>query len=118
MGDILIILFIHWLFDFVFQTDKMALNKSKDNFWLTAHVITYLIGLVVMGLLIGFSGVNMTLFLLINFVSHWITDYGTSRLNSYLWKKEMRHWFFVSIGFDQFLHYAALLLTYNLMRVN
>jgi hypothetical protein len=51
----------------------------------------------------------------ITFIFHTITDYFTSRLNSKLWKKGDVHNFFVSIGFDQVLHYVQLFLTYKLL---
>lgn len=51
--------------------------------------------------------------LVINFILHWITDYFTSRVNSWLWQNERRHEFFVSIGFDQFIHYVCLFWTYE-----
>ena len=116
MKEALIILFLHWVFDFVFQTDKMALNKSKDNFWLSVHVAAYSVGVLWMGFLIGLTNWHLLIFWLLNAGLHWITDYGTSRLNSYLWKKDMRHWFFVSIGFDQLLHYTALFTTLEYLK--
>jgi len=56
-----------------------------------------------------------TLFFLITFVAHTITDYFTSRLNSKLWAEGKVHWFFVSIGFDQILHYIQLFSTYQIL---
>jgi uncharacterized protein DUF3307 len=35
------ILFIHFVADFIFQTDYMALNKSKNNLALVTHTIVY-----------------------------------------------------------------------------
>jgi hypothetical protein len=55
-------------------------------------------------------------FWLITFVCHTITDYFTSRLNSRLWAKGDVHNFFVSIGFDQVLHYVQLFTTYYLLK--
>lgn len=116
MKEALIILSLHWVFDFVFQTDKMALNKSKSGYWLTVHVSVYSVGLLWMAYLIGLTSVNIAAFWIFNAVLHWLTDWCTSRLNSYLWKKEMRHWFFVGIGFDQLLHYSALFITLELLK--
>jgi hypothetical protein len=53
----------------------------------------------------------------ITFVAHTATDYVTSRINARLWEEKKVHWFFVSIGFDQFLHYTQLLLTYHLLNL-
>ena len=41
MGFILYIMFLHWLADFVFQTDEMAKNKSTSWKWLFAHIAMY-----------------------------------------------------------------------------
>ena len=111
------IIFIHWIADFVLQTHEQAVNKSTDNWYLTKHVLTYTgMWMVFITIFLGFSNEyvfdnSVLWFLLITFVSHWITDYYTSRLNSYLWKKGDVHNFFVSVGFDQVLHYVQLFLT-------
>jgi hypothetical protein len=113
----LIILFIHWVADFVCQTHWQATNKSKDNEALTWHVIYYstiwLISCTIYCMITG--NWLMILFPLITFICHWITDYFTSRLNSKLWAKGDVHNFFVSVGFDQFLHFAQLFLTFQLL---
>jgi len=41
---------------------------------------------------------------------HFPVDYVTSRLNSKLYKAGKNHEFFVSIGFDQWLHFLTILL--------
>lgn len=111
---ILLILFVHFVADFILQTDEMAINKSKSNQWLTIHVAAYMAGFILMT--VWFIESQYWLhWILLNGALHWITDYFTSRLNSYLWKKEMRHWFFVGIGADQFIHYACLLISYQLL---
>jgi hypothetical protein len=58
----------------------------------------------------------LSLFVWITFLSHTIQDYFTSRLNSRLWAKGDTHNFFVSIGWDQVLHYTQLLLTYYYLK--
>jgi hypothetical protein len=56
------------------------------------------------------------LFVLITFIAHTITDYFTSRLNSKLWQQGKVHNFFISVGFDQVLHYIQLFTTYYLLK--
>lgn len=134
------IIFIHWIADFVLQTDQQATKKSTSNYWLTAHVSTYACTwffacLFYCAYLDGFNwtqrGVNLVfVFPTITFVCHWITDYCTSRLNTKLLPKKEEHPtdkgyfkqvggnvhnFFVSIGFDQILHYVQLVLTFQLL---
>lgn len=115
---VLWILFIHWIADFVLQTDKQAKMKSSNNWYLLAHTSIYA---VTTHAFWGFimpaeSGFELFIYgVLITFVVHTITDYITSRLNSYLWKKGDVHNFFVSIGLDQFLHFIQLIFTYKIL---
>lgn len=116
------IILIHWVADFVLQTDNQAKGKSTSWKWLLSHTGTYsLVWLVVIYFLFpadwNFSqrGLYSVYFAAITFVCHTITDYFTSRLNSRLWKAGKIHEFFVSIGFDQVLHYGQLFLTFYLL---
>ena len=104
MLPIIGLIWLHFITDFLCQTDQMALNKSTSNKWLGIHVLTY------SSLFFLFFGWK---FALINGIGHFITDWITFRATSYLWKKEERHWFFVVIGFDQAIHMTTLLLTYK-----
>jgi hypothetical protein len=101
---LLLLVWVHTIADFVFQTDKMAINKSSSNRWLTLHVWVYILPFMV---LFGPS------FAAVNFLLHWATDYVSSRMTSKLWKAGKRHAFFVVIGIDQALHMTALILTYH-----
>lgn len=109
---ILTILFIHWVADFICQSHEMSLKKSKSNWWLSYHVGVYS---TVTGL--GWLVFNQSWLILsmigITFVTHWITDYFTSRWTSKLYAKGDIHNFFVVVGLDQFIHYTTLLLTYK-----
>jgi len=116
---VLFILFIHWVSDFLCQTDWMAQNKSKNWKALLVHTMVYSTIFMVIGHFYGIFIENIWFgmqFGAITFICHTITDYFTSRLNSKLWKEQKVHWFFVSVGFDQLLHYTQLLLTYQLLQ--
>lgn len=117
---VLAIILIHWLADFVLQTDKQAKGKSKNWTDLLSHTGIYSLIWLIPSLIIFFNqseiGIIKALsFILITFVCHTITDYFTSRLNSKLWSEGKVHNFFVSVGFDQVLHYVQLLLTYYIL---
>ena len=122
--DVLIILFVHWVGDFVLQTDWEARNKSKNNVALTHHVLTYSTTVsIFVGFLLRFNGLPsmdaMTLtfmFWVATVFCHWITDYFTSRINAKLLEQKNFHTFFICIGADQFLHFAQLLGTFYLLR--
>lgn len=120
--EIFSILGIHWFADFVMQTDKQAKGKSKNWNDLLSHTFNYsLMWLIPIIFLFPKDWttsqyvLNSLLFGSITFVCHTITDYFTSRLNSRLWSEGKVHNFFVSVGFDQYLHYIQLFLTYYLL---
>ena len=107
--------FLHWVFDFHLQTDKMAKEKSTCNIALLDHVWVYTWGINIMMLVNSqyFSGwFNMVAFVLVNAVLHFVTDWITSRASSALWKDGKVHEFFVCIGFDQFCHHVTLFGTF------
>lgn len=112
-------LFIHWVADFILQTDAQAKGKSTDNGFLVSHTAIYsTVWWFCVSLFCLFTGQQLVLaviFAAITWLAHTVTDYYTSRLNSYLWKKGDVHNFFVSVGFDQVLHYVQLILTWILI---
>ena len=124
MDTILYIMFLHFLGDFVFQTDKMAQGKAHSLKWLLFHILTYgsilLIGLgthsyysimyfpeVLSGIL-AYVASNVGL--------HMLIDFFTSKITSYYWAKKKTHEFFVVIGLDQFLHFLCLYLTLGVLK--
>lgn len=98
---LLFIVWLHFVGDFIIQTDKMALNKSKSWFWLLAHAVTYGLPLF----LVGWK------WAILNAAAHFAVDAVTSRINSKLWAAGQRHWFFVCVGFDQAIHMSVLFWT-------
>jgi len=104
------LLLAHWVGDFVLQTQWQATNKSRNLGALTLHVATYSAVLLVAAvILLGpWRGLAFTL---ANAGLHFATDYVTSRLSAKYWARQEWHAFFVMVGFDQFLHQAALAAT-------
>lgn len=99
---IILILILHFIADFILQCDRVAVRKSKKWNVLAEHSLIYSLPF----LLIGWQ------YALLNSLLHFMVDAVTSRIASYLWQKNERHWFFTTIGFDQMIHLIILFSTY------
>ncbi len=124
---VIAILFIHWFLDFVLQTDEEAKNKSKSFSHLISHTYTYSLGWYFPVLILFVINNESTMvnyvtasmmFCIVTLTLHTLTDYYTSKLNTRLLEAKRTHDFFVSVGFDQWLHYLQLFITFQLISDN
>jgi hypothetical protein len=102
LSTITLVLFTHWVADFVLQSNWMAQGKSKTYLPLISHVAVYTLVLALIH----------PLWAIVNGILHLVVDYFTSRISSKLYAKGDIHNFFVVIGLDQFIHVITLLTTY------
>jgi len=133
---IVLVFLAHFVADFPMQTRTMAENKSTSWKWLSSHIAAYTVTMMLLGLLFvsvsllsdamfdkAFIDVHLNfihswfLFCMINGLLHFFTDAITSRCTTYFYKKGDTHTFFTVIGFDQFIHAATLILTYEWIMV-
>lgn len=112
LSDIIVILFCHFVGDFIMQTDRIAQQKGSSNLVLWLHVLTYMLPVMVGGFMLRGLDANVMVWVCTNGLLHFGQDYLTVRLNKKL-KERSNHWFFVGIGADQFFHYWILLATYQ-----
>lgn len=122
---------VHTFADFIMQAEQWAVNKSKSNKALLAHVSTYSVVWFLPMIAIfanEIPGKQDTLyfqlsaiFCFVTFCVHFVTDWITSRIVS---KKFANKEFgssipnfgvFTIIQFDQMFHYAQLFLTFHLL---
>jgi len=126
---LLTILMVHWLLDFIIQTDEQAKSKWHSNEALLSHTGIYAGGWFFAAVFMLMSGStdakgNTTdayfiwyalVVAGITFVAHTVTDYITSRESHKYFAKMDTHNGFIIIGFDQILHYVQLYLTFKLL---
>lgn len=99
MNDVILLFWLHFIGDFLLQSDYMALNKSKSVKALSFHCLAYSLPFLWFG----------WVYALWACILHFPIDYISSKVTSYFWKMKQRHWFFVTIGFDQAVHMTILL---------
>jgi hypothetical protein len=109
----IIIQFIHFIADFLCQSRKMANNKSKSVKWLSIHVFVYSLVTTIFWMVFTLNFYTLISIFFVTFLTHWCTDYCTSKLTTYFYGKNDLFAFFSVIGFDQFIHSTTLILTYN-----
>jgi hypothetical protein len=115
--QILILIFLHWVGDFLLQNTDMATNKSKSNIWLFKHVMSYSLVWIFAGVWF-FPPHLVVIFFFVTFIAHFTTDYYTSRWTNKLYANKKFYGFpafFSVIGLDQWLHYLQLILTYKFL---
>lgn len=113
MWYIILILFTHFMADFVFQNRDIANRKHNSTAAVVIHSLIYITCLfVVIGFPFAYLGFNFAAFILINGLFHFVVDWVTSRMAYYYHRRisgEKKFW--VTIGLDQFIHAAALIIS-------
>lgn len=132
-----ILIVIHYIADFMAQTEEMALGKSKSIKILLKHTGTYtLVFYVCFALWCAYQnhighitihdmGWDLRLFLFfpITFVFHTVIDYVSSRITARKFTKKEYYTgipnmgAFSIIGLDQVIHYGTLFLTYHFLTI-
>lgn len=117
--QILYILLIHWIADFIMQDEKWAINKSSKWKALISHTITYSLCWLTLFPFLSIS--RLGIFIVITFLFHTVTDYITSRIVKNLFEQQIygtsipNIGAFTIIGFDQLLHYIQLFITFYIL---
>jgi len=124
MSLITLLLFFHWIADFVVQSRSQAEGKSDSLQLLGVHCFTYTvtltIGLVISMLIVGivfsmpyqFSCIQLGLFFSLILFFHFLIDFITSKITKYFYMEGRTKLFWMIIGFDQWLHVVQILIIY------
>ena len=102
---ILALIAVHYVADFIMQTRWIGNNKSGSNWILSFHVLLYTAMLVPFGVT----------FAILNGVLHFLTDYCSSRMTGKFYHEGRMYAFWNTIGGDQAVHMATLMMTYVLL---
>ena len=112
------LLFLHWVADFVCQTDWMARNKSQSNWPLFVHCLVYTAVFIPFAVVV-IPASAVVWFLIFTLLLHMYIDYNTSRITSRLSAQGKygsnfipNFGMFSVIGLVQLLHYLCLIGTY------
>lgn len=115
-------MFVHWVADFVCQSDEMVKGKSSSIAALSKHILSYAVvftvGTFITALALDGKGHSEQLFkegfatfwafVFINVGSHFFIDFITSRASKLEFERGNTGTAFKIIGFDQFLHIAIM----------
>ena len=114
---LIFMLLIHFLADFGLQTHEQATKKGEGtsffNKWLFYHVAVYTIVWGIAFIVLPLPEVESPIFRWVFFttyvfVTHYITDWVTSRVSKPFFSNGDFHNGFVVVGFDQLIHYLTL----------
>lgn len=100
----IVYLILHFVGDFILQSRYVGINKSKYVPILAWHCLVYV------SVFIPFAGFTDQIVYL--YLSHFITDYVTSRLSAYYYNKDSMYMFWNIIGCDQLLHIICIYLIF------
>lgn len=123
--------FLHFIADFVLQSREMGKRKSTDLWYLTYHVIIQMT-VMFLGTYFVLGDVKAFHFATLNGIIHGVIDWNVWKMYKYYVKRliesthgsdpflnteaanQWRYWedhrFYLTIGFDQFLHSITILL--------
>lgn len=101
----------HFIADFALQSHWMASNKSRHVDVLAAHVAVYTVTMAFVAGFILNDRFLLLYFVTITAITHFATDFVTSRLTAGLFQEQDWYNFFVVVGADQLIHYGTLFVT-------
>ena len=105
VGMSIFLIWLHFIADFLLQSEYVVKNKSKNNKTLLLHATVYSLLFFIIS----------PVYAIVNGVLHLMVDYVTSRMTCNLWKQGKISRFFSIVGFDQAVHVTLLLGTYHYM---
>jgi hypothetical protein len=117
LGVFFVLLFGHFLGDYVFQTRWQSLHKRDSLEALFRHVFTYaatitaafVVGVTTMQVAVPFLLYSAAVFFVVMFLAHGLVDFIATRVYSRLWERSQFKAFFSVVGFEQMLHQYLLL---------
>jgi hypothetical protein len=114
--QLLLLVLGHFFGDFVFQTEKMALNKWSQWGALLSHVRTYMVCIAcAMIIAPGTTLLGSLIFAALNGLLHLVTDRISSNVMKQAREAGNQRKFFLALGADQLTHMLCFFLTSPLL---
>lgn len=119
---ILIVLFTHYVSDFIYQTETQFKHKTRIYKLLFKHTLLYstifgsVFEIMVRLDLFGAQEPYIALyFTLITFITHTVVDEFTGKITHKLWRDGYDYKRLLMFGFDQIIHIAILFITIHFL---
>ena len=126
--DLIILLGIHFLSDFIFQSREMGKKKSENINFLFAHLLIIVATFLLCGLFRFSTDVIIPIAIMYGIIhcfqdwfiwrgyklTIWYRIKGYRNASYPYWEDR---WFYAVIGLDQTLHFITIVLLYNWMGV-
>ena len=105
INKLAILVWLHFIGDFVLQSRYIADNKGRSVVVLLQHSFLYSIPFIFID----------SKFAIVNGCLHFFVDLGSSKLTRRYYEREEYYQFFTVIGFDRSIHMSCLFFTYWLL---
>lgn len=116
---ILVLLWIHFIVDYFFQSKLVAELKSTHVKWLWFHVLTYSAWFTLFAAIINSNEAyltwkNFTFLAILNCLTHFIVDHISSAYSAKSYANKNIRAFIKGIGTDQMIHITILIILIRL----
>lgn len=101
----------HYICDFLLQRNDDTTNKNHSINSLINHTIMYSITMGFFYFISSSNNYDYLIFTITMFLTHTFIDFITSKIETYLYRKNNIKGFFNIVGIDQLLHYITIFLT-------
>lgn len=113
------LLLLHFVADFICQSNMSITHRGKDFGWLLVHIVGYVLtffaGMMLGVLFLGFSAIMVFKLTLTILTVHSFVDFCLGKITSHFWEMKQHRWAFVIMGAEQIFHIILLICIFQLL---